>query len=154
MIPAGCDMKGRVKNEDGQMSVELCVVLPVVIAIAAILVNAMTFFGECAQFDRVARNSARICASSLAEGTDAFSVVGDMTAMISQKMDAGEVSCEAASSPVGDGYVTYSMRYSYEPTLFGLPLRGSVFGVSMPTMDHSIQITLDPYSPGKWLSSK
>ena len=50
----------KLADRSGQMTVELCAVLPVVIVIAAILVNVMTFFGECAEFDRVARNSVRL----------------------------------------------------------------------------------------------
>lgn len=65
----------------------------------------------------------------------------------------GSVACEASGALKGGGYVVYSLRYSYSPTLFGLPLRGSVFGVSMPEITHSIQMAVDPYTPGKWLTS-
>lgn len=146
----------------GQMTVELCVVLPVIIAIAAILVNVMTFFGECAEFDRAARNSVRLCSTSLGDGADASSVSGDIVAMISEEMSygkgdasgasVGNVACVASGSLKG-GYITYSLRYSYSPTLFGLPLRGSIFGVSMPEIAHTVQMAVDPYTPGKWLTS-
>ncbi len=143
----------KLADRSGQMTVELCAVLPVVIVIAAILVNVMTFFGECAEFDRVARNSVRLCSSSLPEGADASSVSGNIVAMICAEMESDDVSCES-SGPLGaQGYVTYSLEYSYTPTLFGLPLRATVFGVTMPKISHSIQMAVDPYAPGKWLSS-
>ena len=50
----------RVQADDrGQMTVELLVVLPVVLIVAVVAVNALTFFGDCAAFDRVARNAVR-----------------------------------------------------------------------------------------------
>lgn len=146
-------LSGKTADRKGQMTVELCVVLPVVIVIAAILVNVLTFFGECAQFDRVARNSVRLCSSSLSEGADISSVTAEIVALISEEMDGGEVTCESSGAFKGQGYVTYSLEYSYTPTLFGLPLRGSVFGVSMPKITHGIKMAVDPYSPGKWLTS-
>ena len=62
----------RVQADDrGQMTVELLVVLPVVLIVAVVAVNALTFFGDCAAFDRVARNAVRLCAASPAYGQDA-----------------------------------------------------------------------------------
>lgn len=153
MSTFGLDLRSKLREQRGQMTVELCVVLPVVIAIAAILVNVMTFFGDCAEFDRIARNSVRFCSSSLPEGADASSVSGEIVSMISEEMGSTDVRCESSGVMGGQGYVTYSLEYSYTPTLFGLPLRASVFGVSMPKIAHSIHMSIDPYSPGKWLSS-
>ena len=42
----------RLDDDGGQATVELAVVLPVVIIVAVIAVNALTFFGACAAFDR------------------------------------------------------------------------------------------------------
>ena len=68
-------------------------------------------------------------------------------------MESDDVNCESSGSLGAQGYVTYSLEYSYTPTLFGLPLRASVFGVTMPKISHCIQMAVDPYAPGKWLSS-
>ena len=43
---------------------ELVAVLPVAIVVAAITVNALVFFGDCAAFDRIARNAVRVYATS------------------------------------------------------------------------------------------
>ncbi len=63
-------LRRRCADEGGQMAVEMAVVMPVVIIIAVIVVNAMTFFSECASFDRVGRNAVRIYAASPAYGQD------------------------------------------------------------------------------------
>lgn len=152
MIGRGCAPMKKCAEQRGQMTVELCVVLPIVLALAAILVNVLTFFGECAEFDRVARNSVRLCASSLPEDTDAAAAVADITSMVSDEMHSDKVSCELTETST-TGYACYTLMYSYVPTLFGLPLRGSVFGVSMPEISHMIHMVIDPYHPGKWLSS-
>ena len=148
----GRSLASKVGDRRGQMTVELCAILPVAIIIAAIIVNVLTFFGECAEFDRVARNSVRLCSSSLPDGADSSSVMSNITSMISSQMESDKVECEAVGA-LKEGYVTYSLTYSYEPTLFGLPLRTNVFGVSMPEISHTIKMALDPYSPGKWLTS-
>lgn len=46
---------GCARDERGQMTVELAVMIPVLVAIAVIAMNAMLFFSECAAFDRLAR---------------------------------------------------------------------------------------------------
>ena len=58
-------------GESGQMTVELMAVLPVALIIAVIVVNALVFFGDCAAFDRVARNAVRVYATSPTYGAQA-----------------------------------------------------------------------------------
>ena len=55
-------------RERGQMTVELAVVFPALLAVAVIAVNALLFFSECAAFDRVAREAVRLHAASPAYG--------------------------------------------------------------------------------------
>lgn len=141
------------EDYSGQMTVELCIVFPVVIVIAAIMFNALIFFSDCAEFDRVARNSVRIYSSSIGASEDSASVSASIRDAISQRMVNGEVEMSQSGSIDSGGYTTYRITYRYDPTLFGLPLRGSVFGVSMPKIEHSIAMCVDPYSPGKWLWS-
>lgn len=51
-------------NQAGQMTVELAVAFPVVVAVAVIAMNALLFLSECAAFDRVARDAVRVHATS------------------------------------------------------------------------------------------
>ena len=53
----------KARQRGGQMTVELATVLPVALAIMAIVCNGMVFFSECAAFDRVARNAVRLYAT-------------------------------------------------------------------------------------------
>ena len=54
--------------EKGQMTVELAVAMPVLIVVAVIAANALTFFAECAVFDRVAHEAVRVHAAAPAYG--------------------------------------------------------------------------------------
>ena len=65
----GLTSAGR-SGENGQMTVELAVALPVLLAVAAIAVNALLFFSECAAFDVASRDAVRIHAASPAYGQD------------------------------------------------------------------------------------
>ena len=48
------------RRESGQATVELMAALPVMIAIAVIVVNATLFLSDCAAFDRLAHQAVRI----------------------------------------------------------------------------------------------
>lgn len=144
---------GLIDDERGQMTVELCIVFPVIIVIAAIAINALCFFSECAEFDRVARNCVRIYATSLPESADSGSVSASITSKICEEMETESVECQLSGDVKGSGNLTCTLTYKYSPNLLGMPLRGSIFGVSLPDIPHSIKMTVDPYSPGKWLWS-
>lgn len=126
----------------GQMTVELCVVLPVVIVIAAIAYNALAFFSHCAAFDRDFRDAARtlVVAPPASEGIAA--AVEDIkgTAWAESFDDNPAISLEYESG--ADGTITVKGTLEYRPTLFGLQTRGEVFGVGLPTLSHSSQIVL------------
>lgn len=135
-------------DERGQMTVELCVVLPVAIVIAVMAVNALAFFGECAEFDRLARNAVRAQASSPSyeEGSS------ESAALVEESLDSvfsdANLSCEVSVSSDYRGFDTYEMALSYSPTLFGMGLRSSVFGVAIPPLRHTATLTVYPYKPG------
>ncbi len=142
-------MLRRLRRDDsGQMSVELVIVLPVVIIIALIVVNALTFFSDCASFDRVARNAVRICATSPAYGQDLDQSIEQVSALVENAVTATNEESSVAASKNGLGYTSFTLTLSYYPTLFGLGLRSEVFGVSLPSIDHCVSIVIDPYSPG------
>lgn len=70
-------------RSSGQMTVEFVAALPVLLAVAAISVNALTFFGWCAAFDDDFRDSVRVYAASPAYGQG----VGDTCALIERAID-------------------------------------------------------------------
>lgn len=136
-------------SEKGQMTVELCAVFPVVIVIAAILFNALVFFGNCAAFDRISRNEIRVYASSISDPTS--NVTSKIADSVKEKIGEGSVECESDGDVHSGGYVTFSLTYEYLPTLFGMDIRSDIFGVSLPAIRHTTKLTVDTYSPGKWL---
>lgn len=141
-------LAGALRDEGGQMTIELLVVLPVILIVAVIAVNALTFFGDCAAFDRVARNAVRICAASPGYGQDVGQSAAQVETMVGEALarDNLEVSAEASGGALGQ--VTFTVRLSYAPTLFGLGLRDEVLGVALPRLEHRVALTVDPYKPG------
>jgi hypothetical protein len=130
------------------MTVEMMAVLPVAIIIAVIAVNALVFFGDCAAFDRVARNAVRVYATSPSYGVQA----GQSQASIESAVEAaagGEfTSVEVACEGMGGGLTRYTVTLDYAPNLFGMGMRESVLGVSLPRLKHSTSLVVDTYKAG------
>lgn len=151
-------MKGLFGDERAQMTVELCTVIPVCLIVAAIVMNALTFFSECATFDRIGRNAVRIAASSPADGESTSEMEAKILQLIESEMEGAQVTCEVRGRQVGDGlgasvlgFTTFELTYAYAPTLFGLTLRSSIFGISLPELHHSVSLAVDSYTPGRLL---
>lgn len=132
----------------GQMTVELMAVLPVAIVIAAIAVNVLLFFGDCAAFDRCARNAIRTYATSPSYGVQAGQSQASIQEAISSQMSADYLSVEVVREGAGWGLVRYTATLDMAPNLFGMGLRDSVLGVSMPHIRHSTSLVVDTYKPG------
>lgn len=137
------------RDERGQSTVELVVVLPVAILIAVIVVNALTFFGLCASFDQVVRQS--VCTYGAAP--DAGRGTAGVCAQVKQAAEEAlgkEVSVEVAVRAEGSfpGLTRYRARLSYRPSLFGLSLRNSLFGIALPPLVHEVDMVVDGYRPG------
>lgn len=148
----------KLREERGQMTVELCIVIPVCLVIAVIATNSLTFFAQCASFDRVGRNAVRTVAAAPSDGATSAQMEADILGLVEEEMEGIDANCTSAGRIIGDGfnvdsrgYTTFILTLRYAPTLFGLPLRGSVFGVDLPRLEHSIALTVDGYTPGKML---
>ncbi len=135
----------------GQMTVELCVVMPIAIVIAVMVVNAATFFGYCSEFDRVTRNAVRVVAASPESHQSRSDAVSRIKSYIKDSVNASNISCDVEVSVNAYGLETYKATLRYWPTLFGLGMKTSVFGVQMPSLSHSSSLTVDPYTPGEIL---
>ncbi len=135
------------RDERGQMTVELCIVFPVVIIIAVIAVNALLFFGQCASFDRVARNAVRAIAASPSTKEASADLAARIEAMVEAELqlDAGAVECVALAS--GDGVDRFRITHSFAPTLFGMGLRTQIWGIPVPKLSHATELALDRYAP-------
>lgn len=140
----------RLFDERGQATVGLVAVLPVAIIVAAIAVNSLLFFSECAKFDRVARNAVRVCAASPAYGQGLDQSIAAIDAMIEEAMGDG-VDCQVGASGSGAGFTSFTATMSYEPSLFGLGLKDEVLGVALPALRHEVSLSVDSYKPGMLL---
>ena len=138
-------------DEQGQMTVELAVMIPVLVIVAVIAMNATLFFSECAAFDRLARNAVRAFATSPAYGEGATQSCDAALGAIEEGMGIAEKEYLEASVSVMDeslGQKRFRATLRFTPTLFGLGLKSSVFGVSLPKLEHSTELVVDVYKPG------
>ena len=147
MIAAAAGRWGR-EWRAGQMTVELMAVLPVAIAIAVIAVNALTFFVDCAKFDRVARNAVCVQAASPGYGVQSPQSQANIAAAVQEHMEGDFEQVSAEYEGTGGGLVRYVVTLDYTPNLFGMGARDSVFGVMLPHLRHSTSLVIDPYKPG------
>lgn len=141
-------LKEKAVEEHGQMTVELCVVFPVVLIIAVIAVNAMAFFGDCAEFDRVSRNAIRQIATSPAHEQTVEQSIAKVQQAVESSLGSDNLECEASALQSADGFIKYTVTVKYAPTLFGLGLKEEVFGVALPKLSHTTELTVDSYKPG------
>ncbi|MDR0513690.1 MAG: hypothetical protein LBG81_00820 [Coriobacteriaceae bacterium] len=138
----------RLKERKGQMTVELALAFPVFIVVAAISVNVMMFFSECAAFDRVALDAIRICATGASYGESLGSASCRLDDLIGNTWDKPYLHYESRAEPDILGHTRFTATLEFYPTLFGLDLRPSLFGISLPPIRHSVSLVVDTYKPG------
>ena len=146
-LPLG-GLLGSRRCERGQMTIELAVAMPALIAVAVIAVNAMTFFADCAVFDRITCESVRVCAASPAYGEDAGREVALIEQAIRAQLSDQNLDVSVEHGVTGADFDEYRATLAYYPTLFGLGLRSQVFGVAMPHLTHVARYVIDGYKPG------
>ena len=138
----------KTREDAGQATVELAVVLPVAIAIAVIAVNALSFLGTCAAFDRMARQAICAYASAPDAGQGPAEVAALVEGELEEALDAPNLTIEVTVQGTAASFQRYGARLSFAPTLFGLGLKDEVFGVSLPRLVHEVDLTVDAYRPG------
>lgn len=138
----------QARDERGQMTVELAVAFPVLIVVAVIAVNALTFFSECAAFDNAFRDSVRVFATSPASGQGIEQSVALVQADLAAAFDAANEEARVSVEGAAGGHTRFTGTLEYDPTLFGLGLRSSVFGIALPPLTHAASIAVDCYKPG------
>lgn len=142
------DMKNFLKSTNGQATVELAVMFPIVIIIAVICINALTFFAECSLFDRTFKQIVTCTASSPAYGTNAENIASQVEAQIKDKFNKDFLDFEIRAHASNEGLYSFLGTIKMHPTLFGLGLRDEIFGVPMISLNHEQTVTIDMYKPG------
>lgn len=102
----------------GQMTIECAVCFPVLLALALVSYNAMSFICACSEFDRQFCEEVRIHATSL----DVYSTVTSVCDDINEAMNTHYVLPEnriITAREQGLGIVRFTGEMIFEPTLFG-----------------------------------
>ena len=141
-------MMKRLGEKRGQMTVELAVAMPVLIVVAVIAVNACTFVAECATFDRVVHQAVRVHAASPAYGQDAAQSCMLVESEIRAALSDGALEVRVEHAETGMDLDAFDVTLVFHPTLFGMGLRSSVFGVGLPALTHTVTYVVDAYKPG------
>ena len=139
---------GAAKRDSGQMTVEMAVVFPVLVIVAAIAVNAILFFSECAEFDRMARQAVRIYATAPAYGQNADACCAAVEQELRMAFNRPYVHVSVTRTATAFDFDEYVAVIEFSPTLFGMGLRDQVFGVDLPHLTHTAIYTVDTYKPG------
>lgn len=135
------------RNDSGQATVELAVALPVLLAVALVMSNALLYLSECARFDRLARNAIRICAASPAYGEDAGACASAAERLLESQMSEGGVTCSVSVS-ADAGLLRFVASMDYRPVFLGAHMREEVFGVPITPLRHEVALVVDPYDAG------
>ncbi len=150
----------------GQMTVELAVCIPVILAIVGVSLNVLGYLNVCARFDRVAAEAVRSQATSPGHGTEGSALaVGRVretieTAFQPDSGDGFDCEVEVTTTAVGlggepasaDGGLSFSMltrleRYDCTITYHPWPFDRIVF-MRFIELTHSRSYSVDPFKPG------
>lgn len=141
----------RPASTKGQMTIEFAVMFPVMLMIALVAFNSVMFLSQCASFDRIFREAVCVYAPSPASDQGSGQICAQITGDLDTFQEKDYLDCTVSSSVGSEGLSTYRGSLFYTPTLFGAhPLR-QVFGISLPPIEHTVEMTVDSYKPGVFL---
>lgn len=140
--------RGKARDLKGQMTMEFMAMFPIMIVIACIAVNAVLFFSACAGFDVQAKNAIRTYAASPGYGEVGAAAGPRIQSALEREFRNDVTSVSVASSSQDGGMVRFDATLEYAPNLFGMGLRGSILGVSLPRLKHTTSLVVSPYKPG------
>ncbi|MCD8200430.1 MAG: hypothetical protein LUD25_05730 [Coriobacteriaceae bacterium] len=146
---------GLVRDERGQMAVEMAVVLPVIFICMVIAIDALVYVAACARFDHLVPQQVLTYASAPAGGeTDKEEVRAQVLAALQESFpsEKEEVSLDVEQ---GSDLLTDDSAvdiYTATLTVTPWPLGTSsmtIFGVQIPTaLSHSYSYAIDPFEVG------
>ena len=136
------------RSQRGQMTVELAVFIPAFIAVAVVVFNAMLFLENCAAFDRLAKDAVRVYATAPAYGQSATDSAALIQSSLQDSFSAEYLSVSVQASGAPWGFASYVATLRFTPTLFGRSFSGVVYSTVLRPIEHTTQLTVDPYKPG------
>ena len=148
-------------SEQGQMAVELAVMLPVGIVVALIVFNLCRFVEACATFDRVAPDAVVAQGVSPAGEQSALSSAGQVKASIEEALNMRSCEVDVAVSgppdasasggglrfPLSPLLTTYTCTMRYHPWPSGFVMAGVAFRPPV-VLVHVRTLVVDRFRPG------
>lgn len=142
------EMIDKIKSNAGQMTVEIAVVFPVVIVIAVILFNALSFASLCGSFDRLAKNEIRSICSSLSLEESEEENFDALVRNLNERFHDENVSVTCKKRHLSNSFMEYTCELNFFPTLFGMELKKSTFGIELPPLKHIQRHVVDQKKEG------
>lgn len=156
---------GKLQNK-GQMTVELAVCIPVILALVGISLNVLGYLNVCARFDRIAADAVRSQAASPGYGQEGSTLsasrVRDVIESSFLSSTGSGFPCEIAVSVKALGFggesategggISFSMlsrleRYECQLTYKPWPFSKIVF-LQFFELSHTRSYTVDSFNPG------
>lgn len=149
------------RDEEGQMTVELAVMLPVMVAIGLLVFNVVKYAEACAAFDRVALDAAVTHGVSPAGEQSGTNAVEEVESTIRSALDSKQCEVEVSASgasrskgrrgglafPISPLLTTYTCRLRFRPWPCQVSVAGVGFSVPV-SLTHERSITVDRFRPG------
>lgn len=140
--------KRLLREGEGQATVELAVMFPAALAIAAVMTNALLALSICAEFNRQACSLVRVYAASPEYGQSVWESAEAIERALGDDFQESYLRCRVFAQGVSNGHMRYTATLDFAPMLFGFGLKSELFGVSLPHAVHSVSLVVDPYKPG------
>lgn len=143
--PAGT---GSSKHEAGQMVVELCVTMPVVLMVAVVVVDALVFTATASKFDHLS-SQAVIAVAGAPAGTqfDSAQLSSEVRDLLVEEMGDSHVQIDVSASD--DGSISeFTCKMSMAPWPLGTG--GQVMDMTIPVLlEHELRFAVRPYVIGE-----
>ena len=133
---------------EAQATVELAVMFPVILIIAVIAVNALTFFSECSSFDRIFKQTVVTIAPNPGYGKDLGNTKSIIEEELKNRFDEEFLDFDVSVEGVNNNFQEFSAKLIMHPTLFGMGLRSEFFGIPLPSLNHEQKMVVEVYIPG------
>lgn len=135
-------------EERGQMVVELCVVMPVVLMVAVIIIDGLVFAAASSKFGHLAAQAV-LCAAASPSGVDfdSTAVASQIEEQLATEMNDSQVEVEVSASTSGR-----ICEFACEMSMVPWPLSqggGSVMGIGVPArLKYVSKLSVRPYEIG------
>lgn len=137
-----------IKSTEAQATVELAVMFPVILIIAVICVNSLTFFAECSSFDRSFKQIVTSIGPNPGYGKDISNIKSIIESELQNRFKEDFLEFEVSVENVNGGLQEFRAKLKMYPTLFGMGLRSEILGVPLPSISHEQKMTIEVYKPG------